>query len=93
MVVQVQILPQPFSSHVTLSEQLLCALISSSVNRDISTLLKAQPITVCQVLRIGLGTETFQQVFAVILVMLKLDHSCMELGGSPQGGDGSRVLV
>lgn len=56
-------------------------------------MLKAQPITCCKVLRIGLGTETSLPVFAVILVMLNLDQSCLELGGSPWGGDGSRVLV
>jgi hypothetical protein len=67
---------------MTLSKQLLCALISSSVKWDISALLKAQLITSCKVLRIGLGTETSQRVFAVILVMLNSDHSCMELGGS-----------
>lgn len=54
-------------------------------------MLKAQPITCCKVLRKGLGTETLP-VFAVILVMLNLDQPCLELGGSPQGGDGSRVL-
>lgn len=56
-------------------------------------MLKAQPITCCKVLRRGLGTETSLPVFAVILVMLNLDQSCLELGGSSWGGDDSRVLV